>query len=329
MNFLSPLLPVLTSFAVSSLLSAWMVHGRWAYRVTDQPNARSLHDRPVPRIGGIAIMGGICAGGLVAAGPDSWQWLIPPVLLALVSLADDIYSLPIWARLLAHIVMATVGVTLLAQGQPGILEWILVAVAIVWMTNLFNFMDGSDGLAGGMAAIGFLFLGVEAWIGGNILFSVINWTIVSAACAFLFFNIHPARIFMGDSGSIPLGFLAAASGYYGFKDGLWPGWFPILVFSTFIVDASVTLLKRLLRGERIWHAHREHYYQRLVLIGYGHRKTAWLEYSVMMTTGLSALWGASQPPLTQALLLSAWIIVYMMLGRSIDRRWRVLESSIK
>ena len=329
MSYLTPLLPVLTSFVVSGLLSAWMVYGRWAYRVTDQPNARSLHDRPVPRIGGLAIMGGICAGGFVAAGQDSWRWLILPVLLALVSLGDDIYNLPIWVRLLAHIVIAAVGVTLFAHGQLGIVEWLLIAVAMVWMTNLFNFMDGSDGLAGGMAAIGFLFLGVEAWIGGNLIFSVLNWTIVSAAFAFLLFNIHPARIFMGDSGSIPLGFLAAASAYYGFKDGLWAGWFPVLVFSPFIVDASVTLLKRLLRGEKFWHAHREHYYQRLVLLGHGHRKTAWLEYGAMIAAGLSALWGASQPALTQALLLSAWVVVYMILARSIDRRWRVFESSSK
>ena len=329
MSFLSQILPVLTSFAVSGLLLVWMVYGRWAYRVTDQPNERSLHVRPVPRTGGIAIMGGICAGWLVAAGQDSWRLLSLPILLALVSLFDDIYGLSVWVRLLVHIVVAVVGVTLFAQGGLGTIEWIFVAAAIVWMTNLFNFMDGSDGLAGGMAAIGFLFLGVAAWAGGNIAFSVMNLTIVSAALAFLLFNIYPARIFMGDSGSIPLGFLAAANSFYGFKDGLWPAWFPLLVFSPFIVDATVTLLKRLLRGERIWHAHREHYYQHLVLLGHGHRKTAWLEYSVMIAAGLSALWGVSKPVLSQTLLIAAWVVVYMTLARTIDRRWRAFESQSK
>jgi UDP-N-acetylmuramyl pentapeptide phosphotransferase/UDP-N-acetylglucosamine-1-phosphate transferase len=321
MAFLKHLLPILISFGVSGMLAAWMVYGRWAYRVTDQPNERSLHNKPVPRIGGLAIMGGICAGGLIGAGQNAIGWLVLPILLALLSLGDDIYKLPVSVRLPIHVVIALLGAVLFGQGELGVMQWLFVAAAIVWMTNLFNFMDGSDGLAGGMAAIGFLFLGLEAWTSGNTQFAIMNWTIVSAAFAFLLFNFHPARIFMGDSGSIPIGFLAAAHGFYGFKDGLWPAWFPILVFSPFIVDATITLLKRLLRGDKIWHAHREHYYQRVILLGHGHRKTALLEYAVMIAAGLSALWGVGQADMLQAILLGVWGLCYLVLARVIDRRW--------
>ena len=107
-------------------------------------------------------------------------------------------------------------------------------------------------------------------------------TLAGASLGFLFFNFPPSRIFMGDAGSIPLGFLSAAVGLHGFLTGQWSWWFGFLVFSPFWVDATVTLLKRLLRGERIWHAHREHYYQRLILSGWSHRRTIASYYFLML-----------------------------------------------
>jgi UDP-N-acetylmuramyl pentapeptide phosphotransferase/UDP-N-acetylglucosamine-1-phosphate transferase len=94
-----------------------------------------------------------------------------------------------------------------------------------------------------------------------------------AAAVFLKANFHPARIFLGDVGSVPLGFLAGALGALGVYRDLVPVWFPFVVFAPFFVDATVTLLRRMLRGERFWQAHREHYYQRLVQMGWGHRRT--------------------------------------------------------
>ena len=128
---------------------------------------------------------------------------------------------------------------------------------------------------------------------------------MAASAAFLIYNFHPARIFLGDVGSIPLGFLAAALGVVGWRDDVWPPWFPILVFAPFIGDATVTLLKRLLRGDRIWQAHREHYYQRMVRMGLGHRCTAWLAYVAMMVCAAAALYGRTQPPAVQAIAFVA------------------------
>jgi UDP-N-acetylmuramyl pentapeptide phosphotransferase/UDP-N-acetylglucosamine-1-phosphate transferase len=95
--------------------------------------------------------------------------------------------------------------------------------------------------------------------------------VAAAAAGFLCFNFHPARIFMGDVGSVPLGFTAGALGLVGWRSGAWPLWFPLLVFAPFILDATVTLLRRALRGEKVWQAHRSHYYQRMVQMGLGHR----------------------------------------------------------
>jgi UDP-N-acetylmuramyl pentapeptide phosphotransferase/UDP-N-acetylglucosamine-1-phosphate transferase len=181
-----------------------------------------------------------------------------------LSLVDDMRNLSPKTRLLGHFIAA-----LIVAGGSGV-SWIWflpVLLFIVWMTNLYNFMDGSDGLAGGMALFGFSFYGIASLMNGNEAFAMMDFSIGAAALGFLYHNFHPARVFLGDAGSIPLGFLAAAFGIYGWQQGYWPFWFPALVFSPFVVDATMTLLKRVRRGENLAQAHRSHYYQRLVQIG--------------------------------------------------------------
>ena len=190
---------------------------------------------------------------------------------------------------------------------------IIGTAAIVWMINLYNFMDGSDGLAGGMAVIGFGSYGLFAYWAGYENYALINFSIAAAALGFLIHNFSPARIFLGDGGAIPLGFLAIVVGVMGWKESIWPLWFPWLIFSPFIVDATVTLLKRVFRGEKIWQAHRQHYYQSMVQNGFGHRNTALCWYGVMLLAGISAVWAAQQGSSVQRVTLIAWSTIYLML----------------
>src|SRR5690606_10611586 len=139
---------------------------------------------------------------------------------------------------------------------------------------LYNFMDGSDGLAGGMAVIGFGAGGAAAWLAGDAALPPGHLCVAAAAAASLVFNRPPPRTFLGGAGSVPLAFLAAALGSFGWRAGCWPAWFPVLVFAPFVIDATLTLARRIARRERIWQAHRDHYYQRLVRMGWGHRRTA-------------------------------------------------------
>ena len=201
-----------------------------------------------------------------------------------------------------------------------------VLLFIVWMTNLYNFMDGSDGLAAGMALFGFSFYGIAGLMNSNEPFAMLNFSVGAAALGFLYHNFHPARVFMGDAGSIPLGFLASAFGVWGWQLGYWPFWYPILVFSPFVIDATVTLLKRVRRGENLAQAHRSHYYQHLVQMGLGHRNTAIAEYALMLLTGASALWGIGLDAQSQGNLLAFWSAVYLGLAMWIDRRWRQYEA---
>jgi UDP-N-acetylmuramyl pentapeptide phosphotransferase/UDP-N-acetylglucosamine-1-phosphate transferase len=198
----------------------------------------------------------------------------------------------------------------------------MLVLATAWMINLYNFMDGSDGLAGGMAMFGFGAYALGASLASDTVLTVVAASFAATAAAFLAFNFHPAKVFMGDAGSIPLGFLAAVLGLIGWHTGHWPLWFPVLVFSPFAVDASITLARRLLRGEAFWRAHRSHYYQRMVQLGWGHRNTALAEYALMAACGATALWTLGQPPTVQWISLAAIALAYVALAVAVDIAWR-------
>ena len=290
----------------------------------DRPNERSLHVVPVPRIGGIAIITGIVAAALwLRASPGL---LAPAGALAIASYFDDRHPLPASVRLATHLLAASVFLWL-AAGSSAAALIVVLWLAIAWITNLYNFMDGADGLAGGMAVIGFGTYGLAAWLGGNGDLDLLAWSIAAASAGFLIFNFPPAKIFMGDVGSIPLGFLAGAFGVAGWQRGLWPLWFPLVVFAPFIVDTSITLARRLLRGERVWEAHRQHYYQRLILSGWSHRRTALSEYGLMILCSVAALAGLQQSPAVQLMLLSALALTLALAMWAIDRRWKRFSAA--
>lgn len=320
---MSPLaLFIALPMAVCALVIAMARRARWAGRFADHPNERSLHSRPMPRLGGIGVMAGSLPM-LAAVGSDVVTVLAACALfLALVSLADDARSLPIEVRLPAHAAAAAVAILaagIPAWGWPGAVAAIL---AIVWMTNLFNFMDGSDGLAGGMALIGFAALAWAAQLAGFAPLALACAAIAAAAAGFLLHNFPPARVFLGDSGSVPLGFLAGALGASGTAMGAWSWWFPVLVFSPFIVDASVTIVRRLLSRERIWTAHRSHFYQRLVLSGWSRRRLAIAAYALMIAVGASALAARFSGEKVQCAIILVWFAIYPMVLVAIERRTR-------
>lgn len=205
-----------------------------------------------------------------------------------------------------------------------VLSLIISILCLVWMSNLFNFMDGMDGLAGGMSVIGFGFLSFIAWTDDYYLIAALSFFIAIASSGFLVFNFPPARIFMGDVGSVPLGFSAGGLSALCLHQGVFDIWVPFLIFSPFIVDATATLIARMLRGEKIWKAHRKHFYQRLVLAGWRQHKVLMVEYVLMLGSGMSAvLYGHFDEYLRFALLM-VWIVIYLILGWGV---WRVEQRA--
>lgn len=309
----------LTAFTATLVAVWWLTRSRVAL---DAPNARSLHRAPVPRTGGIGIhIGAVLAWMVLQPGLPWVLWATLGVLLA-VSLADDIRGVPVLVRFAAGVLASGLLAVSLLHEHAGAGGVLIVTLAVAWMSNLYNFMDGSDGMAGGMAVFGFSFYGAAAWLAGSATFALVNFSLAAAAAAFLVFNFHPARVFMGDVGSVPLGFLAGAFGIMGWIERDWPWWFPALVFSPFIVDASVTLARRAVRRERVWEAHRDHYYQRLVQLGWGHRGTALAGYGLMLVCGALGLVALVLPGSGQVAILAATALGYAALIAIIGRTWR-------
>lgn len=238
----------------------------------------------------------------------------------LLSLADDLRPLPAKARLTCHL-LAALWLLWGLGGTTWPLASLILVVGCTWATNLYNFMDGADGLAGGMAMIGFGGLGLGAFLHGDANLALACLAIAAAAAGFLLFNLAPAKIFMGDAGSIPLGFLAAAIGYLGWQRGTWPSWLPLAIFSPFVVDATLTLFARARRGERLSEAHREHFYQRLVRMGWSHRRLAAQEYLLMLGVTLWAIALTRLSPAWQWLGLSMLVACYTALALAINSRW--------
>jgi UDP-N-acetylmuramyl pentapeptide phosphotransferase/UDP-N-acetylglucosamine-1-phosphate transferase len=261
---------------------------------------------------------------------EEWLWIMGLTLMvATVSFWDDRRALPPSIRLGLHglasagavwgagLVVEVVPVPFVGDIALGALAAPLTLLGLMWMTNLYNFMDGMDGFAAGMTVLGFGMLGYLVWRGGAQQLALVSLLIAVAAGGFLLFNLPPARIFMGDIGSVPLGFLAGTLSASGVRDGIFDLWVPLLIFSPFIVDATVTLFRRLLRGVKVWHAHREHYYQRLVLTGWGHRKTMVAEYGLMLATGATAVLYVHGTEPVRLGLLSLWAIGYIVLARGV------------
>lgn len=305
-----------------SAFTVWLLsRGRAARIALDHPNQRSLHTTPIPRTGGLGVVAGVAAGWVAVGSALPVALWGGAALLAALSFADDRYSLPTSVRFLAHIAAAVWLVAALGVGW-NLWLWPVAVAAMVWMTNLYNFMDGSDGLAGGMALFGFGFFAIAAAMHGQPDLALATLTVAAAALGFLAFNSPPARVFMGDAGSISLGFSAAGFGMLGALRDVWPAWFPVLVFLPFIVDATVTLLRRGLRGEKVWHAHKEHYYQRLIRMGWSHRQTALVEYALMGGSGSIALICLFAPQSVGLMSAALWGAVLVALMWLVDSRWR-------
>jgi UDP-N-acetylmuramyl pentapeptide phosphotransferase/UDP-N-acetylglucosamine-1-phosphate transferase len=336
---------------------SWWITGLLVSKVSllrsiDHPNDRSLHAEPTPRSGGVAILVSLLIGlGVAALGfalvppstgflPKGFAsasiWIVGSIaLVTAVSFLDDRRGLPAGLRFAVQtiasvIVVWGVGLTLPSFPIPAIktieLGWFAAPVSVVfllWMTNLYNFMDGMDGFAGGMTTLGFGFLAYFGWRTGHTFMLLTTTLVAMSALGFLFHNFPPARIFMGDVGSIPLGFTGGALMLVGLRDSLFDFWVPMMIFSPFILDATVTVLRRAWQRQRIWEAHRDHYYQRLVLGGWSHRQTVLAEYGVMVLCGGLAVLYQEAAEEWRLVILGFWGMLFLSLAlavRGVEQR---------
>jgi len=297
----------LLATAISYLITHWLVKAPPRWIALDLPNARSSHSRPTPRLGGIGIVASFMMTApllwvMVGSEFDALKFGVAAfgcTVVAVVGLIDDLRRLaPLrkyTGQLIATIAAVWCGVLMIGLTLPfGVtLSFGLfgIALTIVWLTgfsNLFNFMDGIDGLAGGSGVIYSLALAVVCFGTDHRLLGAGSLILAAACLGFLAHNFPPAKIFMGDVGSLFVGYVLAAFAISATNSGAHPAPFfaVLLIFGMFLYDGTLTLTRRLMRGEKIYEAHRSHLYQRLVIAGQSHRRVTLVYY------GLSALLGA-------------------------------------
>ena len=288
-------------------------------KIFDLPNERSSHERPTPSGGGIALVF-VAVTIWLAISYDVFDWFQimesdqnvkwvtgGTVLLALVSWADDLKGLNPLTRLASQL-GTVVGVMILLPEPlvlfngmiPNWLDQVIIGFLWIWFINLFNFMDGIDGLAGietGAIGLGVFFIATYTSIGGTL--AILALTLSAVGIGFLVWNWAPAKIFMGDVGSVPIGFLLAwllltlAQKGYMLQ--------ALIIPAYYLADATVTLVRRAAIGEKIWLPHRDHYYQRAVQRGLGHAHVS------VVVAGVDAF-------LIGLALLSLWSEVGGLLG---------------
>ena len=267
---------------------------RW--RLLDVPNHRSAHTTPVPRGGGVGIFLGLFAA-LGFAQISGAAWPTPylaitglAALLMLMGIMDDRYGLPVALRLVAYAATSSLALWLVLGSVPLWLQG-LALLYTLWVLNLFNFMDGIDGIAGSEAAFVLSASAVLAlWTGGQGAFPLYCLVLAAGCLAFLHWNWAPARVFMGDAGSIPLGFLLALLSLQGEVSGDLPLVASLVLLAAFIADATWTLAWRAWHREKLTEAHSRHLYQRLARFWGGHAPVvrALLAYNLLWLLPLAA-----------------------------------------
>ncbi|MBB4286216.1 MraY family glycosyltransferase [Roseospira goensis] len=323
-----PLLLALAA-AVLSAVAVRLVE-RWlrARALLDHPNARSSHSVPTPRGGGLAVLGvalPLLAWDAATRPPDAAGGGIPWVLvagtlgLAAVSWWDDLRHLPARVRLVAHLAACTGALLVLPLPGPVFQGWLppgldllAAAVAWAWFVNLFNFMDGIDGLSGVEVVSLGVALALLAAVAGLAVPMGAALILAGAMAGFLVWNWHPARIFLGDVGSVPLGYLLGGLLVMLAGQGAWA---PALIAPAYYwADATLTLLARLVRRRPLMEAHREHAYQRAVQAGLSHARVSLVIAAVnaaLVGLALASAIGSPWPPLGAAagLVLGAlWVL---------------------
>ena len=260
------------SLALCGLLRRWLL----ARGILDRPNERSSHKSPTPRGGGIALMAVVLpAWGWIE--PGLWPLLAAAAILAAAGWWDDLRPLSPWPKLAAQVLAVGIGVWFLGPLSGGWLPaWIdlpLVGLVWLWFVNLFNFMDGIDGIAGAETVTVGLGLAIIAlWFEAFGDLAPLAIVLVGTALGFLYWNWHPAKLFLGDVGSQPLGFLLGFLLLRSAGSGAWAA--ALILPLYFLADASWTLIRRTAAGENILAAHAQHIYQRALLTGRSHDRVA-------------------------------------------------------
>ena len=271
--------------------------------LVDRPNFRKVHTKPISVMGGTVILFsfliGIWLGHPIER--EVKPLILGAIIMYLVGLIDDIYDLKPYIKLTGQIVAALVvtlyGITIdfisLPMGPTIHFGFLSIPITVIWIvaiTNAINLIDGLDGLASGVSAIGLMTIGFIAILQANIFIIMICCVLLGSLIGFLFYNFHPAKIFLGDSGALMIGFIIGFLSLLGFKNITFIAlFFPIVILAVPFIDTLFAMIRRMKKGQHIMQADKSHLHHKLLALGYSHRQTVLLIYSIAIMFSLSSV----------------------------------------
>jgi len=318
------LLTAFTAFVLAAAATWAMIPWLAGRGALAHENERTLHTGVIPKGGGVplllAMLAALLAFHPLASAP--LPLLAGLALATAISWRDDVNPLPASARLPVHLAAAAIFVLSLPPGAlvlqglvPLALDRIIAIVALGWMMNLFNFMDGINGIAGVEAlsiACGYILI---AAAGAQLAYTPLAAALAGACAGFLVWNLrNRALVFLGDVGSVPLGYLSGALMIDLATQGYWLA--ALILPSYFLADATLTLLRRLIRGEKIWEAHRSHYYQRAAQGLGAHLPVVWRVAAANVSLIAAALWSTRLPIIAAAAAGITLLALFALLVRA-------------
>lgn len=314
----------------------WVRRVALALDIVDTPSARKVHRTPTPLLGGAAIfIGAILAVLILYRGdpePTVLGVLLASTVVALTGLLDDYRPLPAWAKLggqfLGFLILAYFGIRVRLP-VPDVVNYGITLLWLLGITNAINFLDNMDGLSAGIAAVTSSFILLLALFNGQFLVGALAAGLLGACLGFLRYNFPPARIFMGDVGSLFLGFLLAVLGIQlRFPDNSnFVTWMvPVFLFGLPIFDMTLVVISRLRRGLSPNTAGKDHTSHRLVRLGFAPREAVLILYLFSGILGMMALF------ITQASIVEGYVVgaLAALLGLAaigwLEHRWQESET---
>jgi UDP-GlcNAc:undecaprenyl-phosphate GlcNAc-1-phosphate transferase len=314
----------------------WIRRAAIALNIVDTPSQRKVHQSPTPLLGGAAIFLGAVLGTILIYRGNPEPTVIGVTLatsvVALTGLLDDYRPLPAWAKLggqfLGFLILAYFGIRV----QLPLPEPVNYAITLLWLlgiTNAINFLDNMDGLSAGVSAVIASFILLLSLINGQYLVGAVSAALLGACIGFLRFNFPPARIFMGDVGSLFLGFLLAVMGIqlrFPENSNFVTWMVPVFLFGLPIFDMTLVVTSRLLRGLSPNTPGRDHTSHRLVRLGFSPRETVLILYLFCGILGMMALF------ITQATITEGYTVgivtalTAMVVIGWLERKWEEAEK---
>lgn len=321
------LLLIVITMLISLMITPIVIAISKKLNIVDKPNFRKVHTQPVSVLGGTVILFSFLIGIWISHPMEREikPLIIGAFIMYVVGLIDDICDLKPLFKLLGQVVAASVivfyGITIdfisFPMGPTIHFGFLSIPITIIWIvaiTNAINLIDGLDGLASGVSIIALLTIAFIAILQGNIFITMICSVLIGSLLGFLFFNFHPAKIFLGDSGALMIGFIIGFVSLLGFKNITFISlFFPIIILAVPFIDTLFAMIRRVKKGQHIMQADKSHLHHKLLALGYSHRQTVLLIYSIAILFSLSSIILYLSQPLGVVLMFILILITIEMI----------------